>query len=212
MNDKSTLAEGARDHEAGDAVHGASPDRHVDCLQPPANVAKADQVGVFVIFDADRDGDLYELLREQSDNPSCEFSVIGGSKGSSDTEAGRESVRRWIGKADQVIVICGEHADASPHIHTELLIAQDEQKPYFLLWGRRGVMCTKPIGAKRDEGMYSWTLQFLHDRIAFNVHDHCTEMEARSLRRKPYDARMPPCTPPPEMKPVKTRRQNLTPR
>ena len=188
MNDKSTLAEGARDPAACDAVHRASPDRPVDCLQPPANMAPEDSVGVFVIFDAEHDGDLYELLRVQSDSPSCEFSVIGGSKGSSDTDAERERVRRRIGRADQVIVICGEHADASPHIHTELLIAQDEQKPYFLLWGRRGVMCTKPIGAKRDEGMYSWTRQFLHDQIALHFRDHCTEMEAKSLRRKPYGA------------------------
>ena len=172
----------------------ASPDRPIDCLEHFASAAQEGPVGVFVIFDTEHDGDLYELLRVQSDSPGCEFSVRGGSKRSSGTEAGLESVRRRIGKADQVIVICGEHAEASPQIHTELLIAQDEQKPYFLLWGRRGVMCTKPIGAKRAEGMYSWTRQFLHDQIAFNLRDRDTNLEATSLRRKPRDTQMPPGT------------------
>jgi hypothetical protein len=194
----------------------ASPDRPIDCLERSASAAQEGRVGVFVIFDTEHDDDLYESLRVQSDTPSSEFSVIGGSKGSSDTEAGRESVRRRIGRADQVIVICGEHADASPHIHTELLITQDEQKPYFLLWGRRGVMCTKPIGAKRAEGMYSWTRQFLHDQISFNLRNRATDKYAKSLRRKPRETRMPPCTVTPrdeasedhEMRPVKKRGQN----
>jgi hypothetical protein len=164
------------------------------CLERSASAAQEDRVGVFVIFDAEHDDDLYELLRVQSDSSGCGFSVTGGSKGSSVTEVGRERVRRRIREADQVIVICGEHAEASPQIHTELLIAQDEQKPYFLLWGRRGVMCTKPIGAKPTEGMYSWTRQFLHDQIAFNLRNRDTEIEANSMRRKPRDPQTSSCT------------------
>lgn len=156
---------------------------------------RAGRVDVFVIFDAEHDGDLYELLSTQSDSPGCRFSVIAGSsKGSSDDEDWQESARRRIRKADQVIVICGEHAESSPHIHSELLIARDERKPYFLLWGRRDAMCTKPIGAKPAEGMYRWTLQFLHDQIAFHLRNRRTEIEAESLRRKPLETRMPPCT------------------
>jgi hypothetical protein len=145
--------------------------------------AQAGRVAVFVIFDAEHDGDLYELLDVQCKSPGSGFSVIGGSKGSSRTEAVR--VRRRIREADQVIVICGEHAGASPQIDAELLIAGEEQKPYFLLWGRRGVMCTKPIGAKSAEGMYSWTRQFLHDQIDFNLRNRATDREAKRLRKKP---------------------------
>jgi len=172
----------------------ASPDRPIDCLERSANATQEVRVGVFVIFDVEHDGDLYELLRVQSDSPGCEFSVIGGSKGSSHTEAERESLRRRIREADQVIVICGEHAEESPPIHTELLIARDEQKPYFLLWGRRDVMCTKPIGAKRTEGMYGWTQQCLHEQIVLNLRSRDTDREAKSLRRKPPDTQMPPRT------------------
>ena len=50
-------------------------------------------------------------------------------------------------------------------VSAELRIAQEEQKPYFLLWGRREIMCTKPVGSKRDEGMYSWTWGILQNQI-----------------------------------------------
>ena len=50
-------------------------------------------------------------------------------------------------------------------VSAELRIAQEEQKPYFLLWGRRESMCTKPVGSKRDEGMYSWTREILQNQI-----------------------------------------------
>jgi hypothetical protein len=172
----------------------ASPDLPIDCLEQSTSVTQEGRVDAFVIFDSGHDGDLYELLRVQSDSPGCRFSVIGGSRGSSDTEAGQERVRRQIREADQVIVICGEHSEDSPQIHTELLIARDTQTPYFLLWGRRGVMCTKPNGAERTDGMYSWTGQFLNDQIAFNLRNRSTEMEARGLRRKPRDTAIPTAT------------------
>jgi hypothetical protein len=165
----------------------SSPDQPINRSDRSANGAQEDRVGVFVIFDAERDGDLYELLRVQSESPVCGFSVIAGSKVSSDTDAGRERVRRQIREADEVIFICGERTGDSPHIHSEFLITQDEQKPYFLLWGRRDVMCTKPMGAKTGEGMYSWTPQSLNDQIAFNLRNRDTEREANSLRRKPRD-------------------------
>ena len=47
----------------------------------------------------------------------------------------------------------------------ELRVAQQERTPYFLLWGRREIMCTKPIGAKPADGMYSWTRQILEEQI-----------------------------------------------
>jgi len=81
------------------------------------------------------------------------------------TDLWEETVRRRISEADEVIVICGEHTAASMRMSTELRIAQEEEKPYFLLWGRRESMCTKPVGAKRDEGMYSWTWEILQNQI-----------------------------------------------
>lgn len=124
-------------------------------------------VHVFVSFDIEHDWDLYELLLAQSRNPSSGFSVLGGSERSSAMLAG--SVRRRIREADEVIVICGEHTEISTHVSAELRIAQEERTPYFLLWGRRELMCTKPIGAQRSEGMYSWTRQILQDQITLTL-------------------------------------------
>ena len=169
-----------------------SADRLLECLERPAGSSRELAVRIFVIFDTEHDGDLYALLRAQSNSLDCGFSVMGGSEVSRGTEAGRARVRDQIRAADQTIVICGEHTETSPNIHAELLIVIEEEKPYFLLWGRRGVMCTKPIGEARVEGMYSWTGQILHDQIAFNLRRSTTEAKARSLRRVTRDGRTLP--------------------
>ena len=120
----------------------------------------------FVSFDVEHDKELYDRLREQSSTPGSSFTMSGRSERFSATDAWNQSVRRKIDDAEQVIVICGEHTNASMGVLTELRIAQETEKPYFLLWGRRGQMCTKPSGAKSTEGMYSWTLPILQDQIA----------------------------------------------
>ena len=124
---------------------------------------------VFVSFDVENDGELYERLFAQSRSPSSGFIVSGGSERPTDTEFCNERVRRRIREADQVIVICGKHTEASTLVGAELRIAQEEQTPYFLLWGRREIMCTKPIGARPADGMYSWTGQILQDQIALTL-------------------------------------------
>ena len=37
--------------------------------------------------------------------------------------------------------------------------------PYFLVWGRRGLTCTKPLGAKPDDSMYTWLWSVLKFQI-----------------------------------------------
>ena len=139
-------------------------------------------MNVFVSFDIEHDMELYELLLAQSRSTSSGFAVSGGSERSSDTEVGRERVRRRIREADQVIVICGKHTEDSTRVTAELLIAQEEQTPYFLLWGRREIMCTKPIGAKPADGMYSWTGPILQDQIAFTLRKVQTDAATVTFR------------------------------
>jgi hypothetical protein len=123
------------------------------------------KIDVFVSFDIEHDEDLYELLLAQSGTPSSGFAVSGGSERLEATDVWNERGRRRIREADQVIVICSEHTEASMRVSAELRMAQEEGTPYFLVWGRRDIMCTKPIGAKPAEGMYSWTRQILQDQI-----------------------------------------------
>ncbi len=141
------------------------------------------KIHVFVSFDIEHDGELYELLLAQSRTSGSFFAVSGGSERFTATEVWSERVRRRIREADQVIVICGEHTDTSMGVFAEFRIAQEEQKPYFLLWGRREIMCTKPAGAKSLEGMYSWTSQILQDQINLTTRNARWEKTARGMKR-----------------------------
>ena len=89
-------------------------------------------------------------------------------------------LRRRIREADEVIVICGEHTEEAKAVSAELLVAQEEQTPYFLLWGRHDTMCTKPVGAKRDEGIYKWSTEVLQDQITLTLRNARWASKARS--------------------------------
>ena len=122
-------------------------------------------VRIFMSFDRENDEDLHDLLLEQSRRQSSGFEISARSEATTMTDRWDEKVRRQISEVDEVIVICGEHTASSVRVNAELRIAQEEQKPYFLLWGRRERMCTKPTGSKRDDSMYSWTWDILQDLI-----------------------------------------------
>ena len=100
------------------------------------------------------------------------------------TDGWDETVRRQISEADEVIVICGEHTASSVRVSAELRVAQEEQKPYFLLWGRREEMCTRPVGSKRDDTMYSWTWEILQNQITATLHK--SRNRSKASMRTPY--------------------------
>ena len=122
---------------------------------------------VYVSFDIRHDGELYERLLDQS--ALAGFTVSSRSETSFAAEVWDSRLRDRIHDADQMIVICGEHSDASKCMSDEIRIAQEEGTPYFLLWGRRQAMCTKPIGARNSEGMYNWTPAILQDQIGIGL-------------------------------------------
>jgi len=145
------------------------------------------RIDVFVSFDLDHDRELYDLLRAQSEAPLSGFGVSGGSEPLSTADLWGEAARRRIREADQMVVICGEHTGDSMRVSDELRTAHEERTPYLLLWGRREIMCTKPAGAKPSEGMYSWTLPILQDRMAFTLRsaraDAAAEAKAGAKRK-----------------------------
>lgn len=134
----------------------------------PAGAQRSTRFAVFVSFDPDHDAELCERIMVQSRMAGSSFKVVGASPRSSATEATREATRSRIATADQVIVICGLHTGESDAMCGELRAAQEEQKPYVMLWGRRELMCCKPQGAPSAEGMFSWTRQILQDQLALN--------------------------------------------
>ena len=146
----------------------------------PGDSFPMNKTQVFVSFDIERDRELFEELRTQSSRSG--FEVSGGSERRSATDVSSERVHHRIRNADQVIFICSEHTEASASMSSEIRIAQQERTPYFLLWGRRETMCTKPVGAKSAEGMYSWTRQVLQDQIAITSRSTRTDAIAKTLR------------------------------
>ena len=140
-------------------------------------------VRIFMSFDLDNDQDLPDLLLEQSLKQSSGFEISARSEAETMTDGWDERVRRQISAADEVIVICGEHTASSVRVSAELRVAQEEQKPYFLLWGRRERMCTKPAGSKRDDSMYSWTWEILQDQIVSTLRNARPRVVAERYKR-----------------------------
>lgn len=153
-----------------------------------------ERIRVFVSYDRDSDADLFDLLSEKASKQSCRFEITGRSNGQSATES-EGALRRAIREADQVIVICGEHTQNSVTMSSELRVAQEEERPYVLLWGRRERMCTKPMTAKSADAIYSWTWEVL-ERQLFTVlraawsHEQMADLSRQRLARagKPVPA------------------------
>ena len=72
--------------------------------------------------------------------------------------------------------------DSCPPFAHSIRIVQEERTPYILLWGRREIMCTKPVGAKPAEGMYSWTRQILQDQITLTLRKARADAMAETVR------------------------------
>jgi hypothetical protein len=120
---------------------------------------------VFISFDYDHDLDLKNFLVGQSKNPDSPFDIADWSikDPSADWKA---KARLRIRNANQVAVICGHHTDTAVGVSTEVEIAQDEGKPYFLLGGRATGVNKKPKSAKATDKIYRWTWENLKTLIA----------------------------------------------
>lgn len=120
---------------------------------------------LFVSYDREHDGDLYEQLVEHATREDSVFEITARSAVRSPDDFRDDVLRRAVQQADQVLVLCGEHSEASGRMGAELRIAQEEGRPYFLVWGRREIMCTRPTSARPDDSMYSWTWEILQRQM-----------------------------------------------
>lgn len=122
-------------------------------------------VPCYICFDYDHDDDLKLLLVGQAKNPGTPFSISDWSIKDASPQW-RDEARTRIKRARQVIVICGQHTDSASGVSVELKIAQEEEKPYFLLYGRSDKTCVKPSAAKSTDKIYKWTWENLKKLIA----------------------------------------------
>lgn len=73
----------------------------------------------------------------------------------------KEKVRSRIRRTDLTIIICGQWTHTASGVAAELSITREEGKPYFLIRGHSGMICTKPTSALCDDKIYSWTWENL---------------------------------------------------
>ena len=78
-------------------------------------------VRVYLCFDLEHDRDLHDRLLVQAQGGST-FAIVSRSEAGEMTEAWTARVRGRITDADEVVVICGEHTDASPRVSAEVQI------------------------------------------------------------------------------------------
>jgi len=111
----------------------------------------------FISFDFDHDEDLRNLLVGQSQHPDTPFEMTDASVREAMTGNWKEKVRWRIRNCDIMVVLCGEYTSYATGVGVEVSIAQAENVPYFLLWGRNGKACQKPTSARSEDQIYSWT-------------------------------------------------------
>ena len=112
---------------------------------------------VFISFDFDHDDDTKIMLAGQAKLPDSPFDFKDASVKEHLTGDWKEKVRRRMDNIDVVIVLCGEHTHKASGVASELTIAQDAKKDYFLLAAYADKTCTKPTSAKSSDKVYEWT-------------------------------------------------------
>jgi hypothetical protein len=116
---------------------------------------------VYVILDVDNDFDLLDLLAAQSEEPESPFEIVDWT--GNGPAAG--NVRDRIRGVDNVIVICGELTHGAQAPSDELTIAREENKPYLLLWGRKGRLVSPPASADSSDKIHAWSWAVLEGQL-----------------------------------------------
>jgi hypothetical protein len=120
---------------------------------------------LFVSFDYDHDADLKMLLVGQSKHSDTPFDIWDSSIKEHLTGDWKAKVRERIRNVDIVCVLCGTHTHTATGVAAELTIAKELKKDYFLLWGYKDKVCTRPTSASTDDKIYSWTWENLKTLI-----------------------------------------------
>ena len=120
----------------------------------------------FISFDFDHDEELRNALIGQAKKQDSPFNIADWSVHEPFDSNWRARVRSRIQRTDLTIVICGEHTDTATGVAAEVTITREENKPYFLLWGRPNKTCTKPRNALSTDKIYKWTWENLKRLIA----------------------------------------------
>jgi hypothetical protein len=122
-------------------------------------------VRVYGCFDVRHDADLFARLTRESRYSDSPFEVTAWSAHHAESTDWETRLRVALYDVDEVVVLCGEYTDTADEMSAELRIVQEMAKPYFLLWGRRGVECTKPMTAKHNDSLYTWIWEVVKSQV-----------------------------------------------
>lgn len=111
----------------------------------------------FISFDYDNDELVKQGLAGQANLTDSPFSFYDRSVKEHLTGDWKIKVKGRIQRADLVIVLCGEKTHTAQGVATELMIAKELGKPYFLLAAYPDKTCTKPTTADSNDKLYKWT-------------------------------------------------------
>lgn len=120
---------------------------------------------VFISFDIDHDEGTKTMLAGQAKLRDSPFDFTDASVREPLTGNWKEKVRRRMDNIDVVIILCGEKTHAASGVAAELTIAQEKEKPYFLLAAYSDKNCTQPTSAKAGDKVYKWTWDNLKQLI-----------------------------------------------
>jgi hypothetical protein len=110
---------------------------------------------VYVAFDYD-DLDVKQNLIAQSQLPECPFELLDSSIARSVSGVWTTEARRLIAASDCVIVLCGEQTHQARGVATELQIAQELEKQYFLLQGTRRGTPSRPLNSRASDKIWAF--------------------------------------------------------
>ena len=112
---------------------------------------------VFIGFDFDHDEGTKIMLAGQAKLPDSPFEFTDASVKDHLTGDWKDKVQRRMDNVDVVIVLCGEYTHKANGVAAELKIAQEKNKPYFLLAAYADKTCTKPTSSQSADKVYKWT-------------------------------------------------------
>lgn len=111
----------------------------------------------YVSFDYDHDETLKVFLIGQAQHEDTPFDLADWSIKEAVDKNWKDHARKRLKAVDVMIVICGEHTHTANGVSAEIVIAQEEKVPYFLLKGYKELTCTRPTAALTTDKMYNWT-------------------------------------------------------
>ena len=111
----------------------------------------------FISFDIDNDEGARRMLAGQAKFPDSPFTFKDNSVKKHLPGDWEAKVRRRMDNVDVVIVLCGTKTHTATGVASELSIAREKNKPYFLLAAYSNKNCTKPTSAFASDKVYNWT-------------------------------------------------------